>query len=340
MIRRAGVPRRAAAAVLVIVYAFAVPAALTAGWVRSTILSTSGYTAAMAHPAEDPVVRKAVSDLAHVEVASMVEGLIDDVAAPLPGFVVDAVGDRTADLVDGIVDDFLGSPDLQRLWTAAHAAAHRQLLEVLDGNSASIATADDDVVLDLAPFLRAALAFAADRLTELIGTPVAPPVLDTVPAAACKLVADRAAVTLPPDCGRIPLFSTSQFAGMRRGFGIVRDATLALVVLPALAAVAALALAPRRRSILAWLGASGTATALAVLGATVWMQSYLIAQVSPRFRPVVDANIQALLGDLRAHAEWCASAGVVLAFVALVIRRRSPQGRRSSAQSRLKNPPG
>lgn len=313
MTGRAGLLRRAAATVLVAVYALAVPAALAAGWIRTTVVSSNGYASAVAHLAEDPAVRTAVRDLVHAEVASTVERVLDDVAPSALGFLTGALGDRTAGLVDGIVDDFMASAEFQRRWTEAHAAAHRQLLEVLDGSSSTITIAGDDVVLDLAPLLDAALAHAADRLTDLVGRPIEAPTLDTVPAAACELIAERTPADLPADCGRIPLFPASALADARFGFGILRDGTLALVALPPLAAVAALVAAPRRRT-LVQLGVAGAATVLAALGAAAWLRSDLTGR-TPRFQPVVDATVDALTEHVFASAQWYAAGSLAVALV-------------------------
>lgn len=298
-------------------------AALAAGWIRTTVVSSSGYTSAMAQLVEDPSVRTAIRGLVHAEVATLVEHVIDDVTPPVTEFLAGPLGERAAGLVDSLVEGFLASPDLQRRWTEANAAAHLQLLDVLEGDGRAITTAGDVVVLDLAPLLSAAVAFAADRLGEQLGISVDPPVIDAVLDPACELVAGRIPVELAADCGRIPLFPASTLSDARLGFRILRDGTLALLLLPALAACGALMAVPRLRTVVQ-LGVAGAATALAALAAAAWLRTSLGARTS-RFQPVVDAIIEALTNDLRLHVQTCVGASLALALVGVVVgawRRR------------------
>jgi hypothetical protein len=60
--------RRAAAAVLAVVFAVLVPVALLSAWIRGTVISTNGYVAAVTPVAASPVVRAAVQDAVTTQV--------------------------------------------------------------------------------------------------------------------------------------------------------------------------------------------------------------------------------------------------------------------------------
>jgi hypothetical protein len=60
--------RRAVAAALAAAFAVLLPAAVTSAWIRDTILSTSGYVAAVTPVVASPAVRAAVQDAVTSEV--------------------------------------------------------------------------------------------------------------------------------------------------------------------------------------------------------------------------------------------------------------------------------
>jgi hypothetical protein len=75
--------------VLAVVYIVALPAAITAHWIRGTVLSTSGYVAAVAPLAANPVVRATVKTVIDGEVSLVVKSAVPSslsiLAGPLSG---------------------------------------------------------------------------------------------------------------------------------------------------------------------------------------------------------------------------------------------------------------
>lgn len=341
MSSRLGFLRRTAAALLMAVCVLAVPAALAADWVRVTVVNSSGYASAVTGLVEDPVVRGAVRDLVVTEVESVLSSTVAGAAPPVVGFLARPLEDRVADIAGELVDEFMASPRFQRLWQEAHAAVHRQLVEVLEGNSPVIRAERGDVVLDLVPMVAAALEHAVERLPDVAGIPVPPPILDALPAGACRAVAGGRRADPSPTCGQIPLIPATVLADARSAYRVLRAGTLVLVLLPPIAAVAALVAAPRRRTALL-LGAGVATSGAAALGATAWLQSALVEQVATRFRPVVAANVGARTTDLHHHALWCVGSGLVVAVGAVLVgvrgsrRRGGPArgGRRTTPASR------
>ncbi len=72
--------RRVVAAALAATFAVLLPAAITSAWIRGTILSTSGYVAAVTPVAASPAVRTAVRDA----VTSQVDAALRHAEASLP----------------------------------------------------------------------------------------------------------------------------------------------------------------------------------------------------------------------------------------------------------------
>ena len=71
---------RTAAAALAAAFTVLLPAAMTSTWIRGTVLSTSGYVAAVTPVAANPVVRAAVQET----VTSQIDAALSHVGRTLP----------------------------------------------------------------------------------------------------------------------------------------------------------------------------------------------------------------------------------------------------------------
>jgi len=145
--------RRALAAVLATAFVLLLPAAVTGAWLRGTVLSTSGYVAAITPVAANPVVRATVSEA----ITSQSHAALNNAAKAVPS----APSALTAPLSSGLAvlagnsaSQFMAGPAFRQLWVTANTATHRQLIAVLNGNSTLIKTAGGAVVLNLAPLPR------------------------------------------------------------------------------------------------------------------------------------------------------------------------------------------
>jgi hypothetical protein len=126
--------------VLAVVYVLALPAAITAAWIRGTVISTSGYVAAVAPLAADPVVRATVRTTIDGEVSLVVSHAIKD-AAPSPlSILAGPLSGGLGSLAGNSTGTLMASPEFQRLWTAANTAAHSQIISVLNGSSTAVVT--------------------------------------------------------------------------------------------------------------------------------------------------------------------------------------------------------
>jgi hypothetical protein len=64
-------PRRAAAAALAATFIVLAPVAVASAWIRGTVLSTSGYVAAVSDVAASPAVRTVIREAVTAEVSAM-----------------------------------------------------------------------------------------------------------------------------------------------------------------------------------------------------------------------------------------------------------------------------
>jgi hypothetical protein len=309
--------RRVAAAVLAGLFAVLLPVAITAAWVRVTVLSTSGYVAAVAPVAADPAVRSIVKAAATAEVGP---ALTRAAATSLPSrlaFLAGPLGNGLAVLIGDGIDRAMDSPEFQRLWQAANTTAHSQLISVLDGRSSAVAATGGQVVLNLIPLVNEALKQAASRLSAMTGTTVRAPVITRIPAAACRQAARLAHTNLPADCGQVPLFPATALTGPQHAFRLLNDATLALLLLTPAAGAAALLCSPGRRRTLLALTVAATVTLLATVIALTRAQSALAAQEPAAYQPAVTAIVHSLTGTFFNLAWWHIAAGLITAAALL-----------------------
>ena len=314
--------RSATAVAFTAVFAVLLPAAITAVWVRGTVLSTSGYAAAVAPLAADPAVRGAVRAAA----AGEIDVVLNRAVSRLPPAAVLLAGPLRrglARLAEDEIDTIMTSQAFQKFWMAANILAHRQLIGVLDGDSTAVATRDGEVVLNLAPFIVDVLESIARRLSALTGTAITRPAISRIPGAGCRPIASVTRDRPSAGCWPIPLFPVSALARARRAYRLLSAATLALLFLAPAAGAGALRAAPRRRRALVQLTVGGALTIQVASIVVSRLQSSLIARAQPRFQPATTSIIQALTRGFFSLAGWCAIGSLVLATVALLSGLRS-----------------
>lgn len=216
-------------------------------------------------------------------------------AAPSPASILAGpLSSSLGSLAGNSTGTFMASPEFQRLWTAANAAAHSQIISVLNGNSNAVATKNNEVVLNLAPLITAVLNDISALLSRLTGKTITLPAISAVPATACRQIAILARTRLPAGCGQLPLFPACALTGARRTFRILRADTLALLILTPAAGAAALLAAPRRRRALLQMTIGGGLTVLATSTLVSLLQSSLATQAQPRYQALVTAIVHAL----------------------------------------------
>jgi hypothetical protein len=324
--------RRAAATVLTAVYVLALPAAITVAWIRGTVISSSGYIAVVAPLAADPVVRATAATTIDGEVSLLVSHAIKGAAPSRLSILAGPLGGGLGSLAGNDTGTLVASPEFQRLWTAANAAAHGQIISVLNGSSTAVATTGDEVALNPAPLITAALKDISGPLSRLTGKTITPPAISVVPATACRQIASLTRTRRPAGCGQIPLFPASALTHARTAFRILNAGTLALLILAPAAGAAALLAAPCRR-VLLQMTIGGGLTVLATSIAVTLLQSSLITGVQPRYQPVVTAIVHALTSGLFTFALWCMISSLILAAATLL---SGPHSRATAIRSRTR----
>ena len=305
--------RRAVSLALAVVFAILLPAAITSAWIRDTILSTSGYVAAVTPVAANPEVRAQVE----AAVTSKVDAALSNAETSLPPPARVLAGSLRAGL-DGLarnaVGEFMASQAFQRLWADANRLVHSQVISVLNGDSKLLTVSGGEVMLNLLPLVNGVLHAISERLPAIAGGVLHLPAVTALPAAACHSVRGPAS----SGCTEVPLFPAATLARPRLVYRALVAVTWLVPVLTALAFTSALAASPRRRSTLLQLAVGGTLTVLAVMTALAIGQSSLIDRAGPRVQALTGVLVHALTGGFFTMSTWCVACGYAVIAIALL----------------------
>ena len=305
--------RSVVAAALAAAFAVLLPASITSAWIRGTILSTSGYVAAVTPVAASPAVRAAVQDA----VASQVDAVLSYAETSLPPSargLAGLLGAGLAGVARNQVSQLMASQAFQRLWAEANRLAHDQLIGVLNGDSELVTATGGEVALNLLPLVNDVLHTVSGLLAAMIGRAVSLPPVTAIPAAACHAITGTASSS----CTQIPLFPAAALAGPRHAYRSLVAILSLVLMLTTLAFAGALAASPRRRRTLLQLTTGGTLTVLVVMTAVSWGQASLIDRAAPRYQAVTGVIVHALTAGFVTMTAWCVAGGFAITAIALL----------------------
>jgi len=305
--------RRVVAVTLAAAFAVLLPASITSAWMRGTILSTSGYVAAITPATASPAVRAAVQDA----VTSQVDAAFSRAGTALPPSaraLADLLGTRLVALARNGVSQLMASQAFQRWWADANRLVHSQLISVLNGDSALVTATGGEVVLNLLPLVNDVLHTVSGQLSAMTGRAVSLPPVTTTPAATCHAITGTASSA----CTQVPLFPAAALTGPRHVYRLVVTTLSLVLVLTPLVFAGALAASPRRRRTLLQMTTGGTLTVLAVMSAVSWGQSSLIDQAAPRYQAVTGVFVHALTAGFFTMCTWCVAGGFAITAIALL----------------------
>ena len=317
--------RSVVAAALAAAFAILLPASIASAWIRGTILSTSGYVAAVTPVAASPAVRAAVRDA----VASQVDAVVSHAETSLPPSargLAGLLGTGLASVARNEVSQLMASQAFQRSWADANRLAHDQLISVLNGDSALVTATGGHVVLNLLPLVNDVLHAVSGLLSAMTGSAVSLPPVTAIPAAACHAITGTASSA----CPQIPLFPAAALAGPRHAYRLLVAVLSLVLMLTTLALAGALAASPCRRRTLLQLTIGGTLTVLVVMTAVSWGQASLIDRAAPRYQAVTSVIVHALTAGFVTMTAWCVAGGfAITAFALLTGRAAGGDGRHS-----------
>jgi len=305
------------AAALAAAFAVLLPASITSAWIRGTILSTSGYVAAVTPVAASPAVRAAVRDA----VASQVDAVLSYAETALPPSarglagllgtgLAGLLGTGLAGVARNQVSQLVASQAFQRSWADANRLAHDQLI----GDSELVTATGGQVALKLLPLVNDVLHAVSGLLSAMTGRAVSLPPVIAIPAAACHAITGTASSA----CTQIRLFPAAALAGPRHAYRLLVAVLSLVLMLTTLAFAGALAASPRRRRTLLQLTIGGTLTVLVVMTAVSWGQASLIDRAAPRYQAVTSVIVHALTAGFVTTTAWCVAGGFAITASALL----------------------
>jgi hypothetical protein len=276
--------RRTIVVLLVIVASLATPLAITAVWLRETLLDTHRYVAVVGPLSSNPAVDQAVA-------AQVSSALLDNVHITSQGGILGlTINGGVRDTTQALVEKFLQTDEFHTLWITANTNAQEALRAALEGKPSTIVSPNGSVEIDLS-----SIVLAARNQLGLSGLHI----FDKIPPADL----DRGIVIARPST-------------LSKGKQAVEALRAAAILLPAVAiifAALALLISRERKRTLFWLGTAVVATCVVGLIAISFARRfYLDDVVGPNVSvAAAKAIYDAVLHDLRLYLEIAAAAGIL-----------------------------
>jgi hypothetical protein len=219
--------RRTLAVVLIALSSLVALLAILAIWLNRQALNTDNWAKTSSELLEQPVIQERLATrltdqlFTSVDVESALAAALPPRAAPLAGPAANAL--RTQ--VEKQARKALQRPDVQQLWVNANAAAHAQLMAVLDGGGTTVQTTNGEVTLNLKALLA--------ELQQQVG------------------VGGRLRKVLPASATEVRLFRSGELSTAQDVVRVLRPLPIVLLVISIGFLAIALAIAPgwRRRAV-------------------------------------------------------------------------------------------
>lgn len=292
--------RRTLALLFVMVAAIATPLAITAVWLRETLLVTHRYVAVVAPLSSNSAVDQAVAS--EVTSALLANVHITSGSGILSLTVTGGVRDTT----QALVEKFLQTREFHTLWIAANSQAQQALRAALEGKPSPFVSPGGGVKIDLSSIVLAARSQLGIQGLHIFDQ-IAPAELH------------RGIVIARP----------STLSNGKQAVRALRAATIVLPVVAIFFAALALLVARERKRAVFWLGTGVAAACVVGLIALSFARHFYLADVAGSDVPAAAARAiyDTVLHDLRLYLELAALAGVV-AMIAAALAGTSATARR------------
>jgi hypothetical protein len=170
------------ATVLIVLGCILAPLSVLGIWSANQISDTNRYVATVTPLLSDPAIQRALTDkitnriVAEIDVpalATQTAAELNQRGLPRAAGLVQNFSGSIASAVQGFVHNgvskIITSPQMANVWVQANRAVHEQLVAALSGSgSSAITTSNDQVVLNLQPFIKVAQDNLADRGLEFL----------------------------------------------------------------------------------------------------------------------------------------------------------------------------
>jgi hypothetical protein len=275
--------------------------ATTAWWVDQTFLDTDAFVAVAAPLVDDPEVQEALAQATADQVAEAID------LGPLGSYV--AVG---------IARELYGSDAFAQLWEQAMRGVHTVLVAVLRDESNVVDMVDDQVYINLYPFLDRILDRLATLDLEIRGQAITLPVISdpSDPAASRAEIEAALGRSLPETFGIVPVARGERLVAAQQAFSIVVLAAIMLLL-----AILTIAIARRRIRMIALLGVGVLASLLVTRLLISAIQDWVADAVTGGGNVALVGNqvVDALAASYRELTQVAVIVALVAAVVATIV---------------------
>ncbi len=139
------------AVILVIIGCLLVPFAALAAWLSNTLINTDGFVATVSPLSTNPAIDDAVASFVTNKLFSKIN-VQQQISSALPDpakFLAAPLTERLQSFTQEKVNQAVGSPQFNKIWTEANRAAHQLFIKLVLNQGQAITTAQGVVSLDL-----------------------------------------------------------------------------------------------------------------------------------------------------------------------------------------------
>jgi uncharacterized membrane protein len=199
-------------------------------WVNRQALNTDNWATTSGKLLADKKVQTALSAytvnelFSNVDVAAELQKVLPPQAQPLAGPAAAGL----QQVAGQVVPKLLARPKVQDLWVAANVAAHRQLLQIINGGGKVVSTEEGKVVLDLHQLVAQ---LAANLGIQSQVAAVQSKLQGDAGAGARAVAQQKLGITLPPSIGQIEIMRSDDLKAAQDVASAVKSLAIVLPVI-------------------------------------------------------------------------------------------------------------
>jgi len=297
--------RKVFAVVFIVLAVLAFSAATPGVWARRTVYDSDRYLAVVGPLASDPAIQEALARqltqavFTAVDVQAKVQAALAQ-RAPKLGFVAGPLTSSLQGFVQDQAQKVIASDQFQRFWLSANETLQKQVVAVLDGNSAVLTVQGNQVVFNYLPLLNDALTHLSGTLSAILNRQITLPTItpDTVPSQAVASLGSALGVTLPPTFGSVTLFQGDELTSVQDAVSIFNKTLILAIVLFILSVALALILSTNRRRTLLQLLTALIVVVVLERRFAIGDANNVVSMAKPENQAAVQAIIGAFLSSL------------------------------------------
>jgi hypothetical protein len=294
------------AAVLVVLACLGAASSTVAFWGHEMLLNTDRYVATVAPIIKDPSVTRSIGDFTSAKVLEAVR---------LQGLITQQMRSQLSRRIERLLRTNVASA----AWVSVNRVTHEQLIAVLRAGSGHITGRGDTVTLDLVPFISLGVNVLEGVLPSSIASRLS---LSRIDASASpdqqrSQLATALRRPLAPGFGRVTLLRSGRLERDRRALRLFDLLVWALIGLTVALAGLAVAVSPRRRRTLIYLGVGVVALSLILRLVIGRLDGPIVRSFDAGdLAPVLKTGVDTMLGSLAAFTLWPLVVGAIIAAIA------------------------